>query len=34
MTITNTARESDFDAADKTFQRILGTFSWTRSPAA
>lgn len=33
MTITNTARESDFGTADQTFQRILGTFSWAR-PAA
>jgi hypothetical protein len=28
LTITNTASEADFPAADNTFQRILGTFSW------
>lgn len=34
MTITNTARESDFAAADQTFQRILGTFAWARPAGA
>ncbi|OWJ61384.1 DcrB-related protein [Inquilinus limosus] len=33
MTITNTARESEFEVADQTFQRILGTFSWARAAA-
>jgi hypothetical protein len=33
LTITNTASEPEFEAADRTFQRILGTFSWAARPA-